>query len=193
MAVHHTSYSDNQLIGLIRSGDEAAFSELYNRYSLQLAEYAAARLSSLEEAKDILQDLFVHMWQQRESLEVHTNVAAYLFTAIRYRVISHIRRRQHMQRYREMVEALYHSADANDQVITEVSDLRKAVEASIDELEPRTREIYKLSRQQQLSISEIASHFNISERTVKNQITTALKHLRHSWDKLAIFILTLIS
>ncbi|MDN3582628.1 RNA polymerase sigma factor [Mucilaginibacter flavus] len=182
----YQSKTDLQLIHLLKDGDEAAFEEIYTRYAENLAGFAASKLFRLEDARDIIHDLFVKLWEDRLQLEIKADLKSYLFVATRYRVIDHIRKNITREDYSVMVQSLQTSfwPDAHQQL--EAKELKRTVDESLNDLSPRVREVYQLSREQHLSIPEIAQQLNISEQTVKNQLTTALAVLRKSLPFIAI-------
>lgn len=162
----------------LKNGGEQAFEQVYSQYSAELIAFAAKRVESLSEAKDILQDVFVDLWTRRNTLEITTSLRAYLYATMRYKVIDHIRRNVRREYYAQMVECLAARTDNStlEQVLYE--DMNALVESEIDKLPGRTREVFLLSRYQHLSIREIAEEMQVSEQTVKNQLTTALRRLR---------------
>jgi RNA polymerase sigma-70 factor (ECF subfamily) len=179
MGAYHT-LTDLQLIDLLKKGDEHAFAEIYSRYAEQLAGFASSKLFSLEDAKDIIHDLFVKLWMDRIQLQVNSNLKAYLFTLVRYRIVDKIRKNITREEYAIMVKALstVHETTVEQQIAAK--ELQVNIERSLEELSPRVREIYLLSREENRSIPDIAKQLQLSEQTVKNQLTFALKHLRQS-------------
>lgn len=169
-------------------GEEGAFEEIYNHYADDLIDFAARRLESLSEAKDIVQDLFLDLWIKRETLMITFSLRAYLFSAVRFKVIDHIRKNIHREYYSNIVKDLYTRDDNStfDNIL--YNDMSSYIDSEVKKLPRRIREIYQLSRYQHLSISEIASQMNVSEQTVKNQLTTALKRLRPVISKILIII-----
>lgn len=187
----HNVHSDTKLLQSLKSGDQSAFNTLYELYAASLTGYAASRLASLEEARDIIHDLFVYIWEERDSITITTSFKSFLFAAVRYRIIDHIRKNITRREYAEMVQRL--SADYIAGVEDELAakDIGQMLEIAVDSLPSRTKEIYRLSRHQQLAVKEIASRLHLSEQTVKNQLTTALSYLRISLEKIAILLLPL--
>jgi RNA polymerase sigma-70 factor (family 1) len=185
-----TAYSkltDEQLTILLKKGDQQAFTEIYNRYAESLAGFAASKLYDLDDAKDILHDLFVKFWENREQLYIISNLQSYLFSIIRHRIIDKIRKNITREEYASIAQSLTavypHSIDKH----VEAKELEQTIGKLLNQLPPRVKEIYKLSREQGLSNHEIAEKLNLSEQTIKNQLSTALKHLRKSLTVLCIF------
>jgi RNA polymerase sigma-70 factor (ECF subfamily) len=183
--------TDLQLVHLLKQDDEAAFAEIYARYAEGLAGFAASKLFSLEDARDIVHDVFVKLWQERQQLIIDHNLKAYLFTLTRYRIVDKIRKNITREEYAAMVQALTLSYEPGIEPQIEAKELQQRIDKSLDELSPRLREIYLLSREEDLSIPEIAEKLQLSEQTVKNQLSAALKHLRKSLAALSATALLL--
>ena len=180
--------SDKELLDLLKRDDNAAFTEIYRRYAETLASFAAARLFHLDDAEDILHDIFVKLWEDRHHKVITGELKSYLFSATRYRIIDKIRKNVVRYDYSQLIQATgLGNAHSGDQLL-EAKELQENIGKLLNELPARTREIYGLSRNDQLSILEIAKKLNISEQTVKNQLTTALKHLRKSIISIGLLI-----
>jgi RNA polymerase sigma-70 factor (family 1) len=171
---------DLQLIDLLKKDDENAFSEIYRRYADSLAGFASSKLFDLEDSRDIIHDVFVKLWQERKQLKVDRDLKAYLFTLTRYRIVDKIRKNITRQEYATMLDSLtvYYEATVEQEIAAK--EIARSIQRSLEELSPRVQEIYLLSREENLSITEIARKLQLSEQTVKNQLSTALKHLRAS-------------
>lgn len=140
--------------------------------------YAGARLFRLEDARDLIQDVFLKLWHDRLSLQIHTGLSNYLYTTTRNRVIDHIRRNAIREEYGLLLQHLGTTGNPDAEQLLAAKELTWRISHALDALTPKVREVYRLSREQHLSIPEIAAQLNISEQTVKNQLTTALNHLR---------------
>ncbi len=184
----HNIYSDTKLLQSLKSGDQSAFNTLYELYAASLTGYAAARLASLEEARDIIHDLFVYIWDERASITITTSFKSFLFAAVRYRIIDHIRKNITRREYAEMAQRLTAGYIASTEDELTAKEIRQTLELAVNNLPSRTKEIYRLSRHRQLAIKEIASRLHLSEQTVKNQLTTALSYLRISLERIAVLL-----
>jgi RNA polymerase sigma-70 factor (family 1) len=182
--------TDEQLTALVKNGDAQAFAEIYNRYAESLAGFAASKLYSLDDARDILHDMFVKLWENREQLHVTSTLQSYLFAIIRHRIIDKIRKNITREEYAFLAQSLTAVYDAGIDKQVEAKELQQNINKSLDELSPRVKEIYKLSRGEGLSNHEIAERLNLSEQTVKNQLSSALKHLRGSLGEIGIAAFT---
>lgn len=172
--------TDLQLIDLLKKDDEQAFAEIYSRYAASLAGFASSKLFDAEDAKDIIHDVFVKLWQERKQLQIDRNIKAYLFKTTRYRIVDKIRKNITREEYAGMVKALASQYEPGIEHQIAAKELQQSIAKSLDELSPRVKEIYLLSREENLSITEIAAQLQLSEQTVKNQLGSALKHLRQS-------------
>ncbi|TDQ08658.1 RNA polymerase sigma factor [Pedobacter metabolipauper] len=179
ISAHH-SLTDLQLADLLQEDDQTAFAEIYNRYAERLTGFASSKLYNLDDARDIIHDVFVRLWEERKQLTINRNLEAYLFTIVRYRIVDKIRKNITREDYMEMVLALQTSPGSDVEQQIAAKELKQQIDGALDKLSPRVKEIYHLSREENLSISEIAVKLDLSEQTVKNQLTFALKHLRTS-------------
>lgn len=174
----YNSYSDSELIALIREGDKAAYAKVYERYFRVLYVHAFKKLQNEEEAKDLIQELFTTLWAKRAFIAENVNMAAYLYTSVRNRVLDSFSHRKIEDRY---IVSLQRHID-NDNVAADQELLEKelvtVIENEIKALPPKMREIFELSRKNNLSHKEIAEKLDVSEQTVSKQVTNALKRLR---------------
>jgi RNA polymerase sigma-70 factor (family 1) len=172
--------SDDELLLLIKKGEVHAFNEVYSRYFSTLYRYAYHILKDEEECSDAIQEIFVWIWENRKKLDI-TSLKSYLITAVKYRLARVI---QTSRRHAEII-----SANVPLKTFTVIEDdiaakeLRKVINDWTETLPQRAKEIFQLSRVQHLSNKEIATQLGISEKTVENQITIALKKLRTDLTK----------
>ncbi len=180
------------LLQRLQAGDEQAFSEIYSLFAAELIAFTTARISSLEEARDIIHDLFVYIWEERADLTIKISFRSFLFAAARYRIIDHIRFKDVRKKYTDKLTSLptpYNSALESE---LDAKELNQVLSAAVNELSPRVQEVYRLSRNEHLSIRDIAIRLNRSEQTVKNQLSTAIAQLRVLLEKTVILILVFL-
>lgn len=163
---------------LTASGEQEAFRILYDRYWKLLYDKAFRRLGDEADAEDAVQEVFISLWRNKNTIEVEETLAPYLFTALKYCIIRKIYRKAG----RGLLTPLSLIELDNPQASAEESftykELQVFINKGIDELPDRMREIFRLSRGENLSNREIAEHLSISEQTVKNTLSAALKKLR---------------
>ena len=171
--------TDAALWEAVQQGDTAAFAALYERYWRRLFTAAYARLPDQAECEDIVHDIFLTLWTERSRLAIG-NLPAYLAAAVRYQAV---RSKQQATAgalyYDESLETLSKEAAFNTGETRLLGlDLEGRLAAALGQLPQRCREIFLLSRVQHFSNDEIAAQLHISRRSVENQLTTALRHLR---------------
>ena len=149
------------------------FESCYQEYYSSLCRFAHRYLDSESESKDLVQDLFVDIWTNREKIRITTSVKSYLFAAVRNRSLTKLKSKLR-------VEPLLGGKDelTVDPVSLDYPALELAINRAIALLPEKCREIFVLSREHGLKYSQVAAKLNISEKTVENQITIALARLR---------------
>lgn len=176
---NHTEISDSELLNLLKQeGDTFAFEEIYNRYWDKLYGAAYKRIRSNEIAEELVQDLFTDMWTRRKTLIINTLLPIYLLTAIRYRVINYMHKEMVKNSYEQKVILTANNFDNSTEEIVIASDLNSQIQTQVELLPIKCREVFELSRKEHKSNKEIAQCLGISEKTVENHITRALRQLR---------------
>lgn len=161
----------------IRAGRESSYARLFDMYYRPLSVFAVKYVNDLDIAKEIVQDFFVHLYENRESLVISTSLQSYLYQSVRNRSLNHIK---HQQVQKKHLDHLSHSQDTTEELeeIIRVNELEHRIFQIISELPPRCREIFQMSRVNGKPNKEIAKQLGISIRTVETQISNALKALR---------------
>ncbi|OFY41773.1 MAG: hypothetical protein A2X18_10650 [Bacteroidetes bacterium GWF2_40_14] len=179
---------------MLEKGREEAFSEIYERYWEKLYVYVFNRTHSADISFEITQDVFVSIWQRRHEVVFHSSLSGYMFASVRYKILRYIKssiiREEYCRDYTLFSQSL--SDNSNEEKVN-LHQLEEAIEKNIRELPKRCQEIFRMSRYQNLSIKEIADKLNISHKTVENQLTIALSHLRKSLGEFMLLVLFLIS
>jgi len=161
----------------IRAGDEDAFEAFFRAWYPRLADYAFRMLDSRDAAEDVVQNLFVALWNRREGLPEGDKMAAYLHRAVRNRSLNQLRSRKTARRWLERVDPDPVAAPVAETVL-EHEELTEVLRAALDTLSPRCREVFVLSRDQGLTYPAIADALGISVKTVETLMGRALKALR---------------
>ncbi|MEM7107855.1 MAG: RNA polymerase sigma-70 factor [Bacteroidota bacterium] len=180
--------SEEILVREIKNSSSRHFKLLYERYWSKLYVIANNVLRNEADAEDVVQELFISFWNRRSTLVID-NLGGYLYTAVRYNVAKKLSKRPLQRNHQELFEAIQDKA--NLELSLEFKDLVDFIRGKIDELPDRCKEVFELSRFEQLSNKEIAQKLNISTSTVENQINKALKNLRDddaTRDELAYLI-----
>jgi RNA polymerase sigma-70 factor (ECF subfamily) len=184
--------SDKILLNLMREGDSASFNALFDRYWEMLYATVFSVCSDREVCSEIVHDIFLNLWLKREKLQIES-FKAYIVASARYHVYRHVKnaRRKSLE-YREDLEYSSRVSMNDGELNIHYQDLEKSVDKELEELPRRCKEIFTLSRREQLSNDEIATRLDISKRTVENQLTHALRHLRLSMRHFLIIMFVVI-
>ena len=174
----YSSFNDSELTAMLQSGDNAAFNEIYRRFQGLLYIYACKIIKDQDEAEDIVQEVFLYLWDKRYTIIFKSPISVYLYTAVRYKFFNLLDHKKVRTDYKDSLQHfLDHGEPLTDHYIRE-KEFSQLIEQEISALPYKMREIFELSRKQHLSRKQIAEQLNISEKTVKNQINNALKILR---------------
>jgi RNA polymerase sigma-70 factor (ECF subfamily) len=182
MSVYHfKTETEEVLLGLIKTGNYAAFDELYNRHWSTLYGMAYNILRDHSSSKDIVQDIFVWFWEHREQWNL-TSCKGYLLTAVRFKTANYIRASKARQEFYQFMPG-QDNEFADQGMEFEARQLELLIQQITSELPERCQEIFRLSRFEYLPNKQIADKLGISEKTVEGHITAALKKLREKLGK----------
>lgn len=163
--------------GLIRR-DKVVFDYIFNYYYSSLCAFSMKYLNDRDASEDLVQDFFVSLWTEAPQLQIRSSLKSYFFTSVKNRCLDLQKHQKVTEKYRSHI--LYSTEigdNPTDQYFAE-SELRLAIQKSLEKLSPRCREIFELSRLNGLSNKEISDKLGISKRTVELQISNSLKILR---------------
>lgn len=184
----YQSLSENELIQLLKESDHAAYTEIYDRYFYLLYHHAYKKILDGEQAKDIVQDLFANLWLKRSFDLPGTNLAGYLFTAVRNKIFDLFARQKVAARYLQSLGDYIasHPSISTDHRVRE-NELNAYIEKQIEALPPKMKLIFELSRKENLTHKEIAEKLDTNTNNVSKQLNTALKVLKTKLGTLLIF------
>lgn len=177
------SPSSNQeqlrLVALLKQSDEKAFDYIYSSIADRLYLYILKKIGSKEISEEILQEVFVALWDNRESIEVDTSLDAYLYGIARNKIFSYMRSESVRRKYTaDFAMFAQRHRDNSVEEAMDVKDLQNVIQERISELPPKCQTAFRMSRFEHEPIPQIAERMNISTGTVENYITQALRHLR---------------
>ncbi len=175
----YSTYSDRDLLILLHNEDDKAYETLYERYWSRVYNHAFSYFYSEEISKDIVQELFLKVWEYRFELKDVNQFESYLFIMSRNKIMTTLRqliKRRNM--FGSVMEVAYSNTDSADQPLIGRQALQQ-VNAALSQLPPRQQLIFKMSREDGLTHSEIAEQLKINRYTVKNHLVHALATLRH--------------
>lgn len=178
MQKRNSHTNESKLVSRLIDGDEKAFCELYAVYRERLFFFVLKFLKSDEYAEDILQDVFTNIWLGRRLINPDIPFSAYIYAIVRNRVLNEIRDMEKRHSLREHL--LQHAVDYTDAPQNEIisKDLKDIIQKAYDSMTIRQQEIFRLSREGQLSYKEIADKLGISANTVHEHITASLHIMR---------------
>ena len=174
---------DGELVVLLKNGSHEAFAILHERYFGLLYRHAFHRFTafrSKQEVEDVLQDLFIKLWEKRVELDPNASFKAYLYTNLKNRILNDLAKQKVQQQYLDNLQHLIQQQDDNlttDHIIRE-KELIALLEKEVNVLPPRMRIAFEMSRNQHLSYEEIAAQLNISPHTARTQVRNVLRILK---------------
>jgi RNA polymerase sigma-70 factor (ECF subfamily) len=184
---HQPGYIDNELLRKMAQGSETAFTEIFNLYWKLLFSVAANKLNNLADAEEVVQNVFADLWKRRAEIDIQQSLKSYLAAAVKFQVYS-LLYKKHRQRHFEQSLQQNSSATSHVEEQFDLKALQEKLQQTSARLPGRCRLVYELSRDAGLSNKEIARSLDISEKTVENQITKALKFLRTSLKSFFSFL-----
>lgn len=167
---------DSLFLARIKKRDKEAFRYLYEYYFAKMVLFAESYLYDEEEAKDVVQDLFFHLWKNAGTLQIDTSVKAYLFTSVRNRCLNVIRDRKIRDEHNNKLFEAQLFSETEDVVIDE--DVYRRLHEALNSLPDKCREVILLKVWEGKKNKEIAEQLNIAETTVKTQVQRAYRMLR---------------
>jgi RNA polymerase sigma-70 factor (ECF subfamily) len=171
----YPSLPDHELVVLLKQGDEGAFTHIYNTYWKLLYRTALHILQDHEVVQDIVQNIFISVWQRREEAAI-LNVKAYLQQATRFSVFKAIRAQKHDQSFFDRLAHITIDIITDDPLL--FKEQQQLLQELLDTLPEDCKETFRLSREENLTYKQIAALLGISEKTVEKRMTKSLKHLR---------------
>ena len=169
----YRAYSDQELIDLLNQGDHAAFTEIHGRYFKDLFRSANNVLSDEDACMDIVQDVFIWFWEHRSQHRMNS-IKGYLLMAVKYQAANHIRKGKVRENF---LLQQFEQITVNDESL-ELQELQAIVANFTKELPEKSRQIFQMSREEQLSNKEIAARLGITEKTVSGMLSRSLKKLK---------------
>lgn len=175
--------NESDLVIRLINGDEKAFCELYAAYKERLLYFALKFVKSREFAEDIFQDVFTTIWQTRRSIDPYLSFSSYLYTIFKNRVLNQLRDKSKEEQVKAEIlsQAVDYTYNTTNQILS--NELKELIRRAVEQLTPRQRKIFEMSRNGLMSHQEIADTLNISVNTVQEHISSALKTIRSSLTK----------
>ena len=167
---------DKTLLNSIREGDAHAFELLFKKYYAPLCRFATQYTRDMDNARDVVQNLFVYLWENRATVRVDHTVKSYLASAVRRNSIRFVQQQRAKLSLDDIPEDSCIDEELYDSL--EMEDLYRQLNEAIEQLPPQCQKIFRMSRFDEMKYAEIAQALNISIKTVEAQMGKALKFLR---------------
>jgi RNA polymerase sigma-70 factor (ECF subfamily) len=183
-------YDNKQLVCLFTRGDKLAFTEIYNRYWQKLFSIAYNRLKEIQTAEDVVHDVFISLWANRERSEIES-LENYLATSTKYMVLARIKKKERERIYNNSV----HPTPVIDfpvEASVHYKRILEIVKTEVEKLPEKCKLIFKCSRTEGKPVQQIADELSLSTKTVENQLNKALKHLKAVTRSLFTLLLLLL-
>ncbi len=170
--------TEQEIVGAIRQGNERIFEVIFRKYYQSLCNYANSMLKELDEAEEIVQNLFSGIWEKRTDLEINVSLKSYLYRAVHNHCLNRIKHLKIRGEYEQYANNYFESSYESVSQAVMKNELEMKIEEAIEKLPEQCRIIFRLSRFEELKYHEIAEQLGISPKTVENQVGKALKILR---------------
>jgi RNA polymerase sigma-70 factor (ECF subfamily) len=172
------SYSDEELMQEIKADNMFAFDLIYNKYSKKLYKFGYSLLKSHEETENLVQDVFLNLWENRNKVEKDSSIKSYIFAITYNSAISILRKKAMESKFVEYLKSLQIINEKPVNMELEYTELTNKINEIVYALPQRQKEVYLLHKVEALKYSEIAVLLNISVNTIENHMSRALKTIR---------------
>lgn len=175
--------SNTELVKLLKNGDMSAFDIIYKKYSRRLYGFIFRYIKQGADTEEIVQEVFMKIWKSRDKINIYSSFESFLFTIAHNATVNLLKKRATEQQYVEHIKSLQHieeTYELTDEI--HYKELTKKFQDLMNELSPRQKEIFQLSREEGLSHKEIAEKLGISVHTVKNHLVTILSLFKSRLD-----------
>ncbi|GAA0882190.1 RNA polymerase sigma-70 factor [Sphingobacterium siyangense subsp. cladoniae] len=159
-----------------------AYTEIFERYSEILLRHSYRLLADKEEAHDVIQDIFLILWDKRDTIALRTSLSSYLYTAVRNRIFDLLSHKKIVVRYADSISRFMVEGYSITEDTVMERELAALIEKEIDALPEKMRVVFLLNKREGLSYMEISEHLGITDQTAKQQVYKALKILKPKID-----------
>lgn len=189
--------SDIDLWKLIREGDRSSFDSLYHRHVAPLFAMVYKHIRVRADAEDIIQEVFLELWEKRKEIEIQRSLFNYLYSMARYKTLRYIKannaRPESLDLFKELSEEMAASTNLPEAATGAVlRTLEAALSSEVERMPEQMKKIYQLKHSSGMSVREIADQLFLSSSTVKNHLASARKRLRESLSRLGSWLFTFL-
>lgn len=174
----YSNHNDSDLVALLKEGNQRAYTAIFERYSKILVNHAYKILGNRDQANDVVQEVFLAIWNKKSEIALTGSLSSYLYKATRNRILNHIAHEKVVSSYADSIASfIQNDYVASDAKLRE-QELESLIEKEIALLPAKMREVFILKKVEELSYQEIALKLNITDKTAKQQVYNSLKILR---------------
>jgi RNA polymerase sigma-70 factor (ECF subfamily) len=177
------------LLPKIAAGDTEAFKVLYHQYRHRLYGFLYQLTKSHAVSEDLLQDIFMRIWEDKERLADVKDIKAYIFTMVKHRALNSLKRISKEELLLRQMAAKSGMEDWGTESNVRYNELKRNIDRAVRQLPPQQRTVYQMSREQGLRQEEISDRLNVTVATVKKHLTLSLRHIRKNLHILLCLIL----
>ena len=172
------SSKEQELVSLIKTGNVPAFDAIYYNYSRRIYAFVLGIIKVRDDANDVVQEVFITLWDKRENLKENLSLKSFLFTIAYNATISYIRKSVKENRFASVVKQHYVPANESADSMLNYNELKDKLDNTVNSLPKRQKEVFVLSREKEMSYKEIAVNMGISVNTVENHMVKSLSFIR---------------
>lgn len=187
------THISKEVIAGIKIGDRTSFNRLYEIMYLPLCKYSNSILNDYEQTSELVQEVFIKIWETRERIDEESNFRAYMFQILHNACINHLRHLKVRKRYIDHIAFIANDLFSIDRDELVESELVDRIKITIESLSPKCKEAFEMSRFQGMKYKQIAEVLNISQKTVESHVSKALKILRKNLDEFKVLLLIIFN
>lgn len=193
---HDRNHEEQFIFSRMAEGDQEAFRFFFDKYYSDLCNFVNIYLHDPVISEEIVQDIFVYFWERKEKITIDSSVKAYLYRSSKNKSLNYLRNEKRKSGIHEKIRSVTDFKTEISDGFLDAGELRDLIGKAIGNLPERTKEVFLLGKENHLSYREIACKLNISEKTVENQMGTALKKLREQlrpyYDRIFLFFVVMM-
>lgn len=182
-----SQYCDEDLMQEIKADNMFAFDALYGKYCKRVYKFGYSIIKSREEAENLMQDVFLNLWETRSRVKKDSSVKSYIFTITYNSAISIIRKKARESEFIEYLKSVQTINEESVDVVFEYNELKSKLDEIVNTLPKRQKEVYLLHRDEAMKYNEIAERLHISVNTIENHMSRALKTVREKMGNYSLF------
>ncbi|WEK21633.1 MAG: RNA polymerase sigma-70 factor [Candidatus Pedobacter colombiensis] len=181
LIINYNNSTERELIELWKKGNEEIFEYFYNRHVIKLLSIATHKVGNPDVAQELVQDTFLSLYKKKQEIREETNLAAYLYIALKKNILNHYRKESTHKKYETYVLSHRSELDHSTEWNINTKELEFQIIEEIEKLPPQCRAVFKLSRLDGMSDKTIATTLSISVNTVEQHKRKALRILRFAF------------